>query len=143
MVILSYPKRKEVTFMEITFEVSIIIGNNAFNRDTKTYTFDYDIIKDDLDEFATKMGYKNGFEIIKEDSKDLFEDDNEEFERAKHDYENATYLVENYFSKSTEKEFANFIARKYQEKFEEWLLQVITHNSDKNLNDLIYYNFME
>lgn len=129
--------------MTILFEIPIIVGRDIRNRDTKLFEFDYDIIKEDLDEFAKEEGYANGLELVKDEARDLFKEDEEELAEAEDNYEHNAYLLHCYLSKETEKRFAKFIANLYQEKVEMWLLEVLTHNSDKSLNDLIYYDFVE
>lgn len=125
--------------MEILFNILIKVGSDERNQDTKIFSWDYDVRKEDLEEFATHCGFENALEMLSCNFDP--ENDREEISNIEEDLEKDTFLCENYLDDHSKRLFQEFVAKKYQSKVESWLLTVLTHDSDKTLNDLIDYDF--
>lgn len=129
--------------MELLFRVRVIVGNDLRNYDIKLFSFDYDIEKADLEEFAKHCGFDNALDLLTTETSLLFGKDSQEVKEIETEYEDYPSGCETYLSKQTLRLFEEFLVRKYQEKVENWLVNVLTHNSEKTLNDLIYYDFCD
>ena len=128
--------------MEITFEVLVTVGRNMQNQDSKLFTFDYDLEKDDLEDFAKSEDYESGLDLLKDELRPTFSDDDEEMKWLEEEYEKENMLFcKNIFEKSTLRRFREFMVDKYQEQVEEWLLGALTHNSERTLNEMKKYDF--
>lgn len=125
--------------MEITFSTRITVGNDMSNYDIKCFSIDYDITKEDFEDFAKWATFDDSEAYFRFYLKDEEEALQEVLEILKD--ENRYWELKLYFSRYQLKTFKEFIVNKYQKNFEEWIVNVLTSNSSKTLNDLIDYNF--
>lgn len=122
--------------MEVTFEIKVTIGYDLRNWDTKLFAFDYDCIKEDLEEFVKSEGFVDLVDYVNKN----FDDDEQDIIMESTN-ENTCWCFNIYFDKDEQRRFEQFIVDKYQTQVEKWLLNALTHNSEKSLNDLINYEF--
>lgn len=129
--------------MYLTFEIKITVGYNGLNCDYKLFDLEYETIKQDLEEYAKDEGYQSIEEWLRPflESDDYTEDEIQEILGYIDNSDEYGYGVDLYLPKREVQNLEKFLVKKYQEKVEQWILKVLTSNSDKTLNDLIIYEF--
>ena len=129
--------------MYLTFEIKITVGYNGLNYDLKLFDLEYETIKQDLEEYAKDEGYQSIEEWLRPflESDDYTEDEIQEILGYIDNSDEYGYGVDFYLPKREVQNLEKFLVKKYQEKVEQWILKVLTSNSDKTLNDLIIYEF--
>ena len=114
--------------MELTFEAFIIVGSDGSNNIKKCFTVDYELKKEDLEEFAKEEGYKDFEDLVNQ----LWDKDEywaEEKAKYLNDFkEGKTYLLESEIKVmlNLEDELKKFLVNKYQSQFEWQLLDKLT-----------------
>lgn len=114
--------------MELDFEAFIIVGSDGSNNIKKCFTVDYELKKEDLEEFAKEEGYKDFEDLVNQlwDKDEYWADDKV---RYLNDYkEGKTYLMELEIGVmfNLDNELKKFLINKYQSKFERQLLDKLT-----------------
>ena len=114
--------------MELDFEAFIIVGFDKSNNIKKCFTVDYELKKEDLEEFAKEEGYKDFEDLVNQlwDKDEYWADDKA---RYLNDYkEGKTYLMELEIGVmfNLENELKKFLVNKYQSQFEWQLLDKLT-----------------
>lgn len=117
--------------MTLTFSVRLTIGNDLRNQTTVSFGLDYDPSTNDYEEFAKHTGWDNAY--------DMLINGNEEFEEEiKSDLKNDNCsCLDYYLDRYSTRQFENFLVNKYQDKVEQYLVDNIEINLDKDLNDIL------
>ena len=117
--------------MELTFVIKITVGYDIRNCTKQCFTLDYEPSNQDYEEFAKKCGWNNAL--------DFLSSGNEEFtEEIKLDLKNNNCsCLDYYLDKHSCKLFEEFLVDKYQDKFEEWLVEENLTLKEDDLNDIL------
>jgi len=121
--------------MEITFEIQITVGDSeSYNHDNKYFTFDYDITRQDIEDFAKFMEYDDALDLLT-----CGETDQDTIDEIKDELENNVRMVDVYLNNYMRNRFEEWLAEKYQDQVEDYVLSKLTINSERDLNFIINY----
>lgn len=128
--------------MEITFDVRIAVGTESPCVDTLSFSFDYDLEEEDLNEYAKELGYENGFYLVKSEMLETFDEEDEEISLLKEMFDKKQFFaIECEMQKSTLEDFKRFMKNKYQKDVDYFILGNLTSRSEKTLNEMKRYDF--
>lgn len=128
--------------MEITFDVRIAVGIESPFVDTLLFSFDYDLEEEDLNEYAKELGFENGFELLKNEMLETFDEDDEEISLLKEMFDKKQFFsIEYEMNKSTLEDFKRFMKNKYQKDVDHFILNNLTNRSEKTFNEMKQYDF--
>ena len=115
--------------MKLTFDVMVFVGSDIRNNDKKFFEVEYEMKKEDLEEFAKSQGFIDFEDLVNrcwqcDNTSDL----EEKAWYLKNFEEGKTYLLESEISVifGLENELKDFLVKKYQKQFEKELVERLT-----------------
>ena len=144
--VLSKEKKGGIPMLDVMFDVRVQVGDyrNPTDYTHKYFSLDYEPNTKDLEEFAKESGYDSALDLLVDEMRLDMSDklDQDEIKDIKESLEQHDgFGLDTYLDKKTRQLFSEFISKKYQTKFEAWVLEALTVDSSKDLNDLINYDF--
>lgn len=106
--------------MELTFTFYVEINKNS---EKKHFTVDYDITKQDLEEFARQCDFDNAVDLLVSGVRHPDEDDVKEI---KDELERCPHCLDVYLDDHSKNLFREFLVNKYQDKVATYVLENLT-----------------
>ena len=115
--------------MELTFDAWITVGKEDYDYIQKRVIVDYNLTKEDLEEFVKEQGFSNSTDYFMEYIDEGSEKENKKYfnEFIKPYLEEKCYMLESEIDVTCkdEKSLENFLIEKYEDKFNDLLLKKI------------------